>query len=116
MSKATQGGPFRMSPELYKWPATVDSLPPVPGEPAGYHARRRTETGYPLMGSSDAERDANAARSARARAACMRDHPFEGDGQYCQHWRVLTDRMTMTGRLVMRDQCGWARDMHPEAS
>lgn len=43
-----------------------------------------------------------------------RDHPFEGDGQYCQRWRMLVDRMTSQGRLVMRDRCGYGRDTHPD--
>lgn len=95
-------------------PSDVDSIAPEPGEPDGWHVRRKTADGYPLMGSSPAERAERQGRGARIRAQAMRDHPFEGEGRYCQHWRVLTDRMTAEGRLVMREKCGYSRDTHPE--
>lgn len=66
-----------------------------------------------LMGSSPAERAESLKRRARLKARAMRDHPFEGEGRYCQRWRTLTDRMTGEGRLVMRERCGYPGDLHP---
>lgn len=94
-------------------PSDEDNLERVEGEPLGHHVREKTEEGYPLMGSSPAERVEALERGQRIKRQAMRDHPFEGEGRYCQHWRVLTDRMTGAGRLVMRDQCGYGRDTHP---
>lgn len=107
----------------HPWPAEQpgvhvdleDSLERREGEPQGYHRRRTTETGYPLMGSSDAEREESHQRGIRIQRQAMRDHVFVGDGRYCEAWRTLTDRMTAEGRLVMRDQCGYGRDTHPDA-
>lgn len=96
-------------------PSDEDNLEHVEGEPPGWHVREKTETGYPLMGSSPAERVEALERGQRIKRQAMRDHPFEGEGRYCQHWRVLTDRMTGAGRLVMRDQCGYPPDTHPLA-
>lgn len=96
-------------------PSEVDNLTSREGEPPGWHVREKTEDGYPLMGSSPAERVEALERQRRVRRQAMRDHPFEGEGRYCQHWRVLVDRMTGAGRLTMRDQCGYPPDTHPLA-
>lgn len=96
-------------------PSDFDSLPSSPGELSGWHVREKTEDGYPLMGSSPAERAESAERSARIKARAMRNHPFVGDGRYCQQMgpvKISGDPVT-TGVVSMRVQCGYPRDTHP---
>ena len=64
-------------------PDLEDRLERLEGDPAGWHVRETTETGYPLMGSSPAERLESVERIARIKAQAMRDHAFVGDGPYC---------------------------------
>jgi hypothetical protein len=51
-------------------------------------------------------------RRARARRSAMRDHPFAGEGQYCEHWSG-SSRTTEHGTLSFRSQCGWLAETHP---
>lgn len=41
-------------------------------------------------------------------------HPFEGEGQYCESWRVCrpTGNPTITGVFTMKIQCSYPRDCH----
>lgn len=94
------------------WPDAEDKLERKEGEPEGYHLRRSTEEGYPLMGSSDAERAESKERGERARQASMRDHPFVGSGPYCED-RGESSRSGQHGTITMWVECGWSREMHP---
>jgi hypothetical protein len=49
---------------------------------------------------------------ARVLASVMRDHPFEGLGQYCGHWSGGS-RSGEFGTLTMGMRCGWSRETHP---
>ena len=84
-------------------------------DPPGWHVREKTDTGYPVMGSSPAERADAEERKARSRAEAMRDHPFEGDGQYCAAMiggKGSGDPAT-TGVVTMSVGCGYRREHHP---
>lgn len=84
-------------------------------DPAGWHVRETTETGYPLMGSSPAERADSVSRAMRIRIQAMRDHEFVGDGPYRQGWLGPRSRAgPETGVITMRVVCGYPRDTHPE--
>lgn len=95
-------------------PSDVDNLAPVPGEPKDWHVREKTEDGYPLMGSSPAEREDSLMRVLDSRAQGMRDHGFEGEGRYCGA-RIgfrptgSPEAGTITGWVG----CGYPHDMHP---
>lgn len=95
-------------------PTMVDSIVSTPGEPDGYHRRETTEDGYPLMGSSPAERDEARQRSERIQRQAMRDHPFVGEGRYCEDWGRPAVSGGPWGKLSMRVMCGYGRDTHPE--
>jgi len=93
-----------------------DSLERQEGEPVGYHRRRTTETGYPLMGSSDAEREEAHQRTIRIQRQAMRDHVFVGDGRYCEAMLPMgSSGGEETGIITMTAGCGYGRDTHPEA-
>jgi hypothetical protein len=95
-------------------PDVMDSLPRAEGEPDGWHLRETTETGYPLMGSSPAERADSVERMARIRAQAMRDHSFEGEGPYCEA-RISFAPMgnPETGIITGWRGCGYPPDLHP---
>jgi len=108
----------------YPWPADrpgvpvdlEDSLERREGEPVGYHRRRTTETGYPLMGSSDAEREESHQRAIRIQRQAMRDHVFVGDGQYCEAMLpTCPSGSPETGVITGATGCGYGRDTHPDA-
>jgi hypothetical protein len=82
-------------------------------DPPNYHFRRLTETGYPLMGSSPAEQEEARQRGERLRIQAMRNHPFTGDGTYCQHWSGSSSTGS-SGTLSFKSQCGYGRSTHPE--
>jgi hypothetical protein len=93
-----------------------DSLERREGEPVGYHRRRTTETGYPLMGSSDAEREEAHQRTIRIQRQAMRDHVFVGDGRYCEAMLPMgSSGSEETGIITMTAGCGYGRDTHPDA-
>lgn len=96
-------------------PSTVDSIVSTPEDPPGWHVRETTEDGYPLMGSSPAERAEAVERIARIKAQAMRDHPFVGEGPYCQA-RISFAPMggPDTGTITGWAGCGYPRDAHPE--
>lgn len=95
-------------------PSLLDSIPRVPGDPYGWHLRETTEDGYPLMGSSPAERAESKERMARLEAQAMRDHPFAGDGLNCEHRSQTTQGdPILWGRVTMSVICGYTRKHHP---
>lgn len=96
-------------------PSEVDSLPSAPNDPPGWHVRVKTDDGYPLMGSSPAERQEAAQRGERLRLQAMRSHVFVGDGQYCERWNgpVHVGDPATTGVVAMRVMCSYGRDLHP---
>lgn len=51
---------------------------------------------------------------ARIKRQSMRDHPFEGDEMFCKHWSGGSNT-TSEGTLTFKSQCGYPRDLHPEA-
>lgn len=98
------------------WPPPEDELDCPDGlcRP-GHHTRELTEDGHPLMGSSPAEREEAAKRAERIRQQAMRDHPFVGEGIYCEA-RITTrpsgsDEVGWVSGWV---GCGYGRDTHPE--
>lgn len=50
--------------------------------------------------------------AARIICRSMRDHPFVGDGPYCEHWEGSTTSGAH-GTLTFSAQCGWSREAHP---
>lgn len=96
------------------WPPLEDNLARRDGEADGWHTRRLTDDGHPLMGSSDAERAEAVERGARIKAQAMRDHAFVGDGPYCQA-RISFAPMgsAETGRITGWAGCGYPPDTHP---
>lgn len=112
MPSAQVRGPVEGPPG---WPSVTDSIAVDPGDPPGWHVREATEAGYPLMGSSPAERAECVSRGMRIQIQAMRDHEFEGGGQYCEHWSSpSTSGGPETGWVTMRARCGYGRDTHPE--
>ncbi len=96
-------------------PSDEDKLERVEGEPPGWHVREKTETGYPLMGSSPAERQEARERAERLRQESMRDHSFQGEGQYCERWSTPASSGGLdTGVVTMKSRCGYGRDTHPD--
>lgn len=102
-------------PAVGPWPSELDTVPVSPEDPPGYHVREKTESGYPLMGSSPAEREEARQRSERIRRQAMRDHPFVGEGRYCEA-RISTGRTGSdeVGWVSGWVGCGYGRDTHPE--
>jgi hypothetical protein len=43
----------------------------------------------------------------------MRDHPFVGDGSYCQGWNAPSVRSGSAGTMTLTTGCGYPRDLHP---
>jgi hypothetical protein len=109
----SEGGEEVMEGIVTSWPAAEDALARIEGEPDGWHLRETTEGGYPLMGSSPAERADSVARRAVIRVQAMRTHPFEGTGAYCESWgsggRLGSPEV---GYVTMRTACGYPRDTH----
>lgn len=99
---------------MSNWPPPVDMLPVGVDDPPNYHHRQLTAEGHPLMGSSPAEREEARARSERVRARSMRDHPFVGEGPYCEA-RISFSPMgsAETGTITGWSGCGWSPEMHP---
>jgi hypothetical protein len=98
-------------------PTRFDAMPRSEGEPEGWHVREMTEDGYPLMGSSPAERQEAKDRAARIQAQAMRGHRFVGDGPYCQgRISFAPIGSADTGWIVGWTGCGYPPDLHPEAS
>ena len=96
------------------WPSPVDSLPVGLDDPPNYHHRKLTGDGYPLMGSSPAEREEARERGERAKAAAMRDHAFVGAGPYCGARISFTPLGGPdTGSITGWSGCGYPQDMHP---
>jgi hypothetical protein len=104
----------QVSDDQDQWPGVKDDLPRLEGEPTGWHWREVTETGYPLVGSSPAERQESQERGARIQRQAMRDHPFVGEGPYCDA-RITTRPMGRpeTGTVTGWVGCGYGRDTHP---
>lgn len=97
------------------WPDRYDSLPGIPGEPKDHHLRECLENGYPLMGSSPAERADFHRRVAESRRRAMRDHPFVGDGPYCAAMLgPAISGSANVGFVSMHVGCGYPPDVHPE--
>lgn len=96
-------------------PDLEDSLERLKSDPPGWHVRETTETGYPLMGSSLAERAEAVERIARIKAQAMRDHVFVGDGPYCEA-RISTRSQGSpeVGIITGWAGCGYPADTHPE--
>jgi hypothetical protein len=112
----------------YPWPAGMrgpyvaleDSLERREGEPEGYHVRETVDTdwctGYPLMGSSPAERAESLERGERIRRQAMRDHVFVGDGPFCSAMLPMgSSGSPETGVVTMTAGCGYPREAHPDA-
>ena len=96
-------------------PDLEDSLERLEGDPPGGHVRETTGTGYPLMGSSPAERIESVERAARIKGQAMRDHVFIGDGPYCEAMLPMgVSGSPETGIITMTAGCGYGRDTHPE--
>jgi hypothetical protein len=92
-----------------------DRIAVQPDDPAGWHVRERMDDGYPLMGSSPAERADARARQVQVRQQAMRDHAFEGEGPYCRAWIGPSYAGNAeTGLVTMRVGCGYPRDTHPD--
>lgn len=51
---------------------------------------------------------------ARIKQGAMRDHPFVGDGPYCETWLSGDTLATENGSWSFRSGCGYPADMHPE--
>jgi hypothetical protein len=101
-------------PAVGPWPSELDGLPVSPEDPPGYHVREKTEGGYPLMGSSPAEREEARQRAARIQRQAMRDHPFVGEGAYCEaRITTRTQGSAETGYVSGWVGCGYGRDTHP---
>jgi hypothetical protein len=111
----------------YPWPAGMrgpyvpleDSLERREGEPEGYHVRETVDTewctGYPLMGSSPAERAESLERGERIRRQAMRDHSFVGGGPFCTAMIEMGSAGSAeTGVVTMAAQCGYPREAHPD--
>jgi hypothetical protein len=97
-------------------PSDEDSLERREADPPGWHVREKTGEGYPLMGSSPAERQEAVERAFRIKREAMRDHPFEGEGPYC------AARITMrpvgspeVGMITGWVGCGYSPELHPLA-
>lgn len=99
------------------WPSAEDNLERLDGEADGWHVRETTGDGYPLMGSSPAERAEAVQRGERIKAQAMRTHPFVGDGPYCQA-RISFAPLGSpeTGTITGWSGCGYPRDTHPECA
>lgn len=96
------------------WPSREDSLVRLAGEADDWHLRELTEDGYPLMGSSPAERAEAVQRMARIKAQAMRSHEFVGEGPYCQaRIGFAPQGSAETGVLTGWSACGYPRDCHP---
>jgi hypothetical protein len=99
-------------------PSLEDTLPRLDTDPPDWHVRETTDDGYPLMGSSPAERADSVERLERIRKDSeITDHPFSGDGPYCQ---AMLDRGSIggpatTGVIRMSSQCGYTNDLHVPA-
>ena len=101
-------------PAVGPWPSEVDTLPSSPEDPPGYHVREKTEAGYPLMGSSPAEREEARQRAARIQRQAMRDHVFVGEGTYCEaRISFAPIGSADAGWIVGWVGCGYGRDTHP---
>lgn len=99
------------------WPPLEDRLARIEGEPDGWHTRRLTDDGHPLMGSSPAEREEAADRGARIMRQAMRHHRFEGDGPYCQARLSFAPMGSAeTGTITGWSECGYSRETHPEVA
>jgi hypothetical protein len=101
------------------WPSPVDRLPVLPDEPEGWHVRATMLDGYPLMGSSPAERAESEQRAQRIKRQAMRDHvflPSERDPRYCG---LMLGGKPVTGaagdQLAVLVECGYPVDAHPWA-
>jgi hypothetical protein len=96
-------------------PTLDDALPRLDIDPPGWHRRETTEDGYPLMGSSPAERAESAERMARIRKASeIPDHQFAGNGSYCEAMlsRGSAGDPATTGVITMSSQCGYSAELH----
>jgi hypothetical protein len=95
-------------------PDLEDNLPRLADDPPGWHVRETVDDGYPLMGSSPAERLAFVEDIARIEGQAMRDHTFEGGGRYCDA-RITTRPLGSpeTGRITGWVGCGYPADKHP---
>jgi hypothetical protein len=96
-------------------PSDEDSLERREDDPPGWHVREKTGDGYPLMGSSPAERQEVEERGRRLQRQAMRDHPFVGEGAYCEArismGRTGSDEVGYVSGWV---GCGYGRDTHPQ--
>lgn len=100
------------------WPGREDDLERLADDPPGWHVRETVDLdgapGYPLMGSSPAERYESLERAAHIAGQAMREHLFEGDGAYCAH-RVGFGPVgsAATGTISGWSACGYGRGTHP---
>ncbi len=95
-------------------PTLEDSLPRLDSDPPGWHVRETTDAGYPLMGSSPAERAEFVERSARIRKQSeITSHAFEGTGPHCTAMLSHGPQGSPeTGAFTMSVQCGYPADLH----
>lgn len=86
-------------------------------DPPGWHVRERTADGYPLMGSSPAERAEAVLELARIwKQSEITGHRFEGDGPYCEAMLARGSSGDLTrGVITMSSQCGYSADLHVDA-
>jgi hypothetical protein len=99
-------------------PSIEDNLERLADDPPGWHVRETVDLegdpGYPLMGSSPAERYEALERGARIAGQAMRDHLFVGSGVYCEGWSAAArSGSDEAGYVSMRSRCGYGRDTHP---
>jgi hypothetical protein len=94
-------------------PSDEDSLERRDSDAPGWHVREKTEEGYPLMGSSPAERQEAVDRAFRIKREAMREHHFVGDGPYCEGRIPFAPvGSAETGWITGWAGCGYPRDMH----
>lgn len=100
-------------------PSRMDNLPRLPEDPPGWHERETTGAGYPLMGSSPAERADSQRRAARIKEQAMRSHPFQPSGHDQRFCGFMGPAAVLRGSggvsWAMRTECGYPADCHPEA-
>lgn len=99
-------------------PSIEDNLERLADDPPGWHVRETVDLdgapGYPLMGSSPAERYEALERGARIAGQAMRDHLFVGDGTHCAARVGFGPQGSPeVGYISGWQGCGYGRDTHP---
>ena len=91
-----------------------DSLPVLPSDPPRWHRREVHWEHGPIYGSSPAEREAFLFDMLDSRAQGMRDHAFEGGGEYCEARIGFGPQGSPeTGTITGWHGCGYPHDAHP---